>query len=359
MYELKKLAIVGSGTQTRELAPFSDISFDIWVFNEAANSEWCKRWTACFQMHEPDIYKGHNTKDPHHWEWLKQKHGKPIYMQEVDPEIPDSVEYPLIEARELAGVDMFPTTFAYMAALAILQGYEEIRVFGVELSASEYEYQANGYLFWFGFLRGRLGKDNVDSAVLYLDKNIFTAPFYGYEGNFSFGKDYFKSRATLHDNEWKASEKNLSNIKKAIEKAIEKCDTGKVQSLVLQYQEAAIKTGELAGAQAEAERYASFGDRYADRGGFEYAAAKSQQDGENKKPLVWHYGGMIEYVWNIWVQTKTIQAANQMSTLIEKMGTSAYDLGAMLGMYKENIAYLLKYDGISKAGGKVLLDGDY
>ena len=48
-----------------------------------------------------------------------------------------------------------------------------------------------------------------------------------------------------------------------------------------------------------------------------------------------------------------------MSTLIEKMGTSAYDLGAMLGMYKENIAYLLKYDSISKAGGKVLLDGDY
>ena len=47
-----------------------------------------------------------------------------------------------------------------------------------------------------------------------------------------------------------------------------------------------------------------------------------------------------------------------MITLIEKMGAAAYDLGAMLGMYKENIGYLMKYDAVSKAGGKVLLDGN-
>jgi len=355
---LKKLAIVGSGTQTRSNAPFDDESFDIWVFNEAANSEWCKRWTACFQIHPEGIYKGHNTKDPHHWEWLKQKHGKPIYMQAVDPEVPDSVAFPLEEAKALAGVQMFPTTFAYMAALAIMQGYEEIRIFGVELSASEYEYQANGYLFWFGFLRGRLGSENVDSAVLYLDKNIFNVPLYGYEGNFTFGKEFFESRVTFHDGEWKAQEKSLGNIKKAIERAIEKNDFEKVQSLVAQYQTAAISAGESAGALAEAERYAAFGDRYADRGGFEFAAAKAQQDGEQKKPLVWHYGGMIEYLWNLWKQSKNVQAANQMITLIEKMGAAAYDLGAMLGMYKENIGYLMKYDAVSKAGGKVLLDGN-
>ena len=152
-----KLAIVGSGPDTREQAPFDDPSFDIWIFNEAANAPWCRRWSACFQMHEPEIYAGHNTKDPHHWEWLQQAHGKPIYMQEQDPRVRDSVRYPLEDAQALAGVQMFPTTFAYMAALAILQGYTEIRIFGVELSASEYQYQANGYLFWFGFLRGRLG----------------------------------------------------------------------------------------------------------------------------------------------------------------------------------------------------------
>ena len=353
---MKKLAIVGSGSQTRESAPFDNLDFDIWVFNEAANAEWCKRWTACFQMHEPDIYKGHNTKDSKHWEWLQQKHSKPIYMQEVDPLVPNSVQYPIEEAKALAGVSMFPTTFAYMAALAILQGYEEVRIFGVELSASEYEYQANGYLFWFGFLRGRLGTENVDSAVLYLDKNIFEVPLYGYEGSFAFGSDFFADRASMLDGDWKAAEKNLQNTKKAIERAIEKKDFEKVQTLTMQYQTSALTCGELAGALAEAERYQTFGNRYADRGGFEFAAATAQKKGEESKPLTWHYGGMVEYVWNICKQTGNIQAVNQLSGLIEKMGKSAYDTGAMLGMYKENLGYLMKYDNIARAGGKVLLE---
>lgn len=310
-------------------------------------------------MHEPEIYKGHNTKDPHHWEWLQQKHGKPVYMQETDPLVPDSVKYPLDDALKLAGVQMFTTTFAYMSALAILQGYEQVKIFGVELSATEYEYQANGYLFWFGFLRGRLGTGNVDSAVLYLDKNIFHAPLYGFEGNHVFGKDYFDARAKLHDGYWQAAEKNLGNLKHAIEKATEKQDFDKVTELVKLYQTAAMVAGEAAGALSEAERYAAFGDRYADRNGFEYSAAKAQKDGEAKKPLMWHYGGMIEYTWNIWKQTKNGQALNQMNGFIAKMGEAAYDTGAMLGVYKENIEYILKYDATAKAGGQVLLDGNY
>lgn len=306
-------------------------------------------------MHEPEIYTGHNTKDPNHWNWLQQEHHKLIYMQEADPRVPNSVRYPLEAAQELAGVKMFSTTFAYMAALAILQGYEVIKIYGVELSASEYEYQANGYLFWFGFLRGRLG-DNVDSAVLYLDKNIFNVPLYGYEGSFAFGMEYFRERAQTLDAEWIAAEKNLQNIKKAIERAVEKRDHEKIKSLTMLYQTSAISCGELAGAQAEAERYQTFGNRYADRGGFEFAAATAQKTGEEKRPLIWHYGGMVEYVWNIWKQSHTPAAANQMLNFIEQMGSAAYDTGAALGMYKENLAYLMKYDAIAHAGGRVLLE---
>jgi len=348
---LKKLAIVGSGSNTRGNAPFDNPKYDIWVFNEAANAEWCKRWSACFQMHEPGIYKGHNTKDLKHWEWLQREHGKPVYMQEVDPLVPNSVRYPLEAAQELAGVRMFPTTFAYMAALAIMQGYEEIRIFGVELSASEYQYQANGYLFWFGFLRGRLGADKVDSAVLHLDKNIFDVPLYGYEGSFTFGGDYFSERVTFLDNEWIAAERNLQNVKKAIERAIGKAEYDKARDLTMQYQSAAISCGELAGALSEAERYQKFSERSVDRGGFEYSAAKAQQTGEERKPLVWHYGGMIEYVWNVWKQTNNTEAEKQMRELITKMGATAYDLGALLGAYKENLAYLQKYDQMVQANG--------
>jgi len=348
---LKKPAIVGSGANTRNNAPFDNLDYDIWVFNEAAQSEWCKRWTACFQMHEPEIYKGHNTKNANHWQWLQQEHGKPIYMQEVDPLVPDSKAFPLWDAHALAGVKMFTTTFAYMAALAVLQGYEEVKIYGVELSASEYEYQANGYLFWFGFLRGRLGTDKVDSAVLHLDKNIFEAPLYGYEGSFAFGVGHFQERAVFLDGEWKSAEKNLRNIKKAIDRAIDKNEHEKAQSLIMQFQTSALACGELSGALAEAERYQAFGDRYADRGGFEYAAASAQKTGEEKRPMIWHYGGMIEYVWNIWKQSNSAQASKQLGGLVEKMSNAAYETGAMLGMYKENLSYLIKYDQMVQANG--------
>jgi hypothetical protein len=352
---LKKLAIVGSGSKTRDNAPFDDLSFDIWVFNEAAQSEWCKRWSAVFQMHEPEIYTGHNTKNAEHWNWLQQRHGKPIYMQEHDPRVPDSIEYPLQAARDLCGVQMFTTTFAYMAALALLQGYEVIKIYGVELSASEYEYQANGYLFWFGFLRGRLGVDNVDSAVLHLDKNIFYAPLYGYEGNYAFGADYFRERAKTLEAQWNAAEKNAKNIQKAIERAVDDNKTEKVVQLTKDYQDVMTTCGEYAGALAEAERYATFGDRYADRGGFELQAATAQQEGEYKKSLMFHAGGKVEYVWNVWKQIPNKNSASQLLMLIGQMSQLAYDTGAQLGKYKENIMYIMKYDSIVKAGGAVLL----
>lgn len=306
-------------------------------------------------MHEPEIYTGHNTKNANHWTWLQTRHGKPIYMQERDPRVPDSVEYPLQEAKDLCGVQMFTTTFAYMAALALLQGYEEIRIFGVELSASEYEYQANGYLFWFGFLRGRLGAANVDSAVLHLDKNIFNAPLYGYEGNYAFGVEFFQARIQILESQWNASEKNARNIRKAIDRAIEKQEAEKVVELVKDFQSVMTTSGEHAGALAEAERYAGFGDRYADRGGFESQAAAAQQAGEYKKSLMFHAGGKVEYVWNVWKQIFTTAAEAQLQTFITQMGAAAYDMGAQLGCYKENIGYIMKYDEIIKAGGQVLL----
>lgn len=352
---MNKLAIVGSGINTRNDAPFDDLSFDIWVFNEAAQSEWCKRWSACFQMHEPEVYTGHNTKNARHWEWLQETHGKPIYMQEHDPRVPDSIAYPLDEAQALAGVQMFTTSFAYMAALALLQGYEVIKIYGVELSASEYAYQANGYLFWFGFLRGKLGAANVDSAVLHLDKNIFTAPLYGYEGNYAFGSEFFRNRAKILESQWNASEKNAKNIRKAIERAIEKREAEKVVELVKDFQAIMTTSGEHAGALAEAERYAGFGDRYADRGGFELQAASAQQNGEYKKSLMFHAGGKVEYVWNVWKQSNNQAAEMQLQTFITQMGNAAYDMGAQLGCYKENIGYMMKYDDVVNAGGKVLL----
>jgi len=350
---MKKLAIVGSGSNTRDAAPFDDPSFDIWVFNEAGNSKWCLRWDAVFQMHEPEIYKGHNTKDAHHWEWLQQKHGKPVYMQEVDPDVPDSVRFPIEDALEVTQEDYFASTFAYMAALALMQDYGYVEIHGIELSHSEYQYQAECWRYWIGVLKGRLGGSNV---VLFSGKDLFKSARYGYEGNFSFGVDYFAARARLLDGQWNSAEKNAKNVHKAIERAIEKEEHTKLADLVKNYQSAVQEVGELAGALAEAERYQTFGDRYADRGGFEYAAATAQRDGEEKRVLMFSRIGLIEYLAGAWAGSRNMpdfhkRAGASLMAEINLYGKLTEETGALLGKYRENIAYIVKYDEMVQAHG--------
>jgi hypothetical protein len=354
---LKKLAIVGSGENTRDAAPWDDLSFDIWVLNEAPNQLWCKRWNAVFQMHKPEIYTGHNTKDAHHWEWLQRTHGKPVYMQERDERVPDSVRYPLEDALTLVGVDYFAATFAYMAALAVLQDYEQIDFHGFELSATEYQYQAECFRFWVGFLKGRLGTENVTlHSTLYIKSDLLEAPRYGYEGNFSFGVEYFEERARLLGNQCEAAKKNLHNLKKAIDRAAANKEYEKTQRLIIEFRDAALRFGEYSGALAEAERYQKFGDRYADRGGFEYAAATAQRDGDAKRLMIWHWGGMVEYVWNVWRQTDQQKAKEQMYEFIGAMSRVAEEVGALLGVYQENISYIVKYDAMVQANGGMRRD---
>lgn len=346
---MKKLAIVGSGTETRHLAPWDDISFDIWVFNEAANSEWCKRWDACFQMHKPDIYTGHNTKDVAHWDWLRQDHGdKKIYMQSFDGRVPNCVEFPVDYAVMHIGMRYFTSTFAYMASMAKVSGYEIIDVYGVEMSFSEYQYQAEGFRFWIGYLMGAGITVNLHSG-----RKLFDAPLYGYDGNFVFGADYFAARALELARDWDVASAKVGRLKSNIERAVSRLEFDYVVKLTTDYQNAALECGELAGALAEAERYQGFGDRFADRGGFEFAAASAQGKAEEKRVLMYHNGGKIEYVWNIWSQTKRQDAAAQMMQLIGIMGGYAEQTGAMLGVYHENCKYMLEYDSMVRANGGV------
>jgi len=323
---------------------------------------WCKRWDAVFQMHKPDIYQGHNTKDPQHWKWLQRKHFKPIYMQEIDPLVPDCVRFPIEDAVEVTGSDYFASTFAYMAALAVLQGYEQIDVHGVELSSTEYKYQAECWRFWIGFLKGRLGKDNVIlHSMSHGDGDLFYSPRYGYDGNFAFGVEYFADRAKYLDAQWNAAEKNVQNIKKAIDKTIARNDFGKLADLVRNYQTAMQNVGEIAGALSEAERYQTFGNRYADRGGFEYAAATAQRDGEQKRILMFSKIGLIEYLVNAWEQSADNKpfhdsAGQQLIAHVNQYGKLSEETGALLGKYRENIAYILKYDEMVQANGGIKKD---
>ena len=182
----KKVAFVGAEEHTRNNAPWDDESFDIWLVNEWAMESWVKRYTASIDIHWDFIYPDPQyDRGNGYWEWLQKPRGKPVYMQKKDPSVPDSVEYPLkaINKKFLSTltyegrpVRNFRTSVSYAIALALYQNYEQIDIYGVELTGIEYKGQKSNFSFWIGVATG-LGV-KVD---LHCSQDSFVAPLYGYE----------------------------------------------------------------------------------------------------------------------------------------------------------------------------------
>ena len=181
---MKKLAIVGAHEKTRANIPWSDENFDIWLFNEWAQADWCQRWDAVLQLHKPAVYRN-SPNNPAHWDWLQLDHGeKVIYMQDADPNVPNSVRYPLEAVRGLGltyngtPVVSAKATAAYALALAVHLGYSEIHIYGIEMEhSSEYHSQQPSFAFWVGVAVGA-----GVLVSLHCSRKLFDGPLYGYEG---------------------------------------------------------------------------------------------------------------------------------------------------------------------------------
>lgn len=219
----KTIAIVGFAPTSRRLAPYNDPDVEIWCLNEAYRHDFLKdsdgnfradRW---FQIHKPWSYqRAQNRNHPNHWYWLQNIQGEcleckgtgvrgqgsprydgeeaedgspcpdcdgtgtytpkfrkdfPIYMQDVDPDVPGSVRLPLQEMIDnLPGtlfrgdepIEYFTSSFAYQCAFALCEFREEVKegklrieVYGYEMSTeTEYHYQKGSTEFWLGVAAG-------------------------------------------------------------------------------------------------------------------------------------------------------------------------------------------------------------
>jgi len=164
----KTIAIVGFAPTTRDLAPYDDLDVEIWSLNEAYHYPWMKRWDRWFQIHKPWSYqRPENRNDPEHWEWLQQDHDFPIYMQDVDPDVPASVKLPLQEiidtflpnVRRGSGdiCEYFTSSYAYLCSFALWLWKQgewgdvplRIETYGFEMSTmTEYHYQKGSTEGW-------------------------------------------------------------------------------------------------------------------------------------------------------------------------------------------------------------------
>src|SRR3990167_9582002 len=140
----KKIAIVGF-TASKEQAPWSDPSFELWICNNLW--KFCPpTWKRLYDLHDlEDIrkYKEHEAfmrgqpqKDAQGKE--TQLGDRPAYCFEPQPEWPMAVEFPRAEINQNLG-RYFTNSISWMIAHALMEGATELHVYGVDMATgSEY-----------------------------------------------------------------------------------------------------------------------------------------------------------------------------------------------------------------------------
>lgn len=174
----KKVAIVGFASTWVD-APFNDETWEIWGLNqlylEIRPFVGRDRWNRWFDLHTREVIEAdtHRTKTPI-GDYAAMT--CPIFMQQHWDDIPMSVPYPIQPVIQQFG-DYWTNTISYMMALAIAEGYEEIGLWGVDMSHStEYGHQRPSCEYMIGIARGRGIKVTVP-----LKSDLLKAPFlYGY-----------------------------------------------------------------------------------------------------------------------------------------------------------------------------------
>jgi hypothetical protein len=185
----KTVALVGMSPTSCGLAPYKENNVEIWGLNEAHLYGFMPRWDRWFQMHKEDYLLKNETLDGRsgHLPWLQTNHEKPIYTLFKYDWIPSSVEFPLVDvSKELLGtfyrgntrVKYFTSSFAYMLALAIYEGFERIELYGFDMDLlSQYWLQRACAEFWMGVATGK-------KIELYIPPRCMLALgiLYGYNG---------------------------------------------------------------------------------------------------------------------------------------------------------------------------------
>lgn len=131
-----KVAIVGFGV-TRNTAPFGEPGWELWGLNDPPlRTGWhpreaCNRW---FQLHPPAYLRKHYPKGIRDLarEWSEPR-GVRLYMDRHYPEYPDSEPFPKEAVEALTSHGRYhASSFDWMIALAILEGFTEIALHGVD-----------------------------------------------------------------------------------------------------------------------------------------------------------------------------------------------------------------------------------
>ena len=190
------------------------------------------------------------------------------------------------------------------------------------------------------------------NAAFGIEEPIAWTKLYGYDGNHTFPASHFQARADKIRAEYEAANKNLQGQIATVKRLLQADEYLKVSEKIGPMQAAAMLEGELKGRLQEAALYARYTpDKPADRGEFEFRAAINQRDGDPKKTKMHQLTGQIEYVWNVWNQSKQAGARAQLELMLDALVAISIEVGSMWGAYQENVSYIGEYDEMYIAAG--------
>ena len=181
---MKKVALVGFARNSNAGAWELPDDVEIWTLNHCARLG-LPRIDRLFDMHRWEL-----IQDPHflvreyqqdHHEYLREEHDFPIYMVDKYDEVPASVRYPFEKVKHLGGkYRTFTSSFCYMIAMAVQEGYDRIDIMGFDMVAkTEYEYQRESAVKWIAWAKGTgIDVNLAPTSGLHSKVNLL----YGYEG---------------------------------------------------------------------------------------------------------------------------------------------------------------------------------
>lgn len=154
------------------------------VYWRESLKDW-DRWFDLHPVHPTSFHKGILAKRPEAWDWYtRQRGGKPIYLLETHPDVPDSARFPREAVQAYFAEDFdgecsqFTVSVDWMIALAIMEGYQRIVLNGIGTRFEpDFQYAHQGIWHWVGFARGRGVQVVIDAPSCYRQPERV----YGYE----------------------------------------------------------------------------------------------------------------------------------------------------------------------------------
>lgn len=156
----RRVAIVGTGLR-RDAAPYRDPEWCVWALNEIRQPAFTRHW----ELHPARVQSAHDLR-------ALAAIRQPCYVLEPAEwgpgQVPNPVRYPLDRLRAAGMRRYFSCTFAYQVALAVLEGFEEVGLWGVQLhlgTPRERLLERRCVDYWLGYAEGRGVRVSEDSGL--------------------------------------------------------------------------------------------------------------------------------------------------------------------------------------------------